>query len=524
MPTDWEAVFSTQLDPRSGNFEDPARLGLADPVSVYLKGKFASGVYRHQYVAVAGLKAGRNVCLSTATASGKTLAFMMAGLDILARDPAARILAIYPQTALGVEQERRWAEALQSAGVDAEVNRIDGSIPTSERLRLLRRSRVVVATPDVVHAWFMTRLGEPAVRDFFGNLKLLVVDENSGGPVLSYSDLLLSIATAQWKKLPAREAIHTLVDELNDTRMGFSFSKDFVLKGGLMLSDISSVGFKVTNFTAANMATLEQNWKRIETALRLTVHLVADLGFSGQTLRADSALLPIAYYLYRRDAKESYLTSSSTQEDRLAIRQWLIRSLLKSGIWGSGLDTLLTAIRTTLQENDSAHFPLEAIQSTMARRGRVLEFTEEEIEDLLDAHYGDRRIFPVLALLYPYFDLRQDFHIDHVYPRSLFTPAKLRAVGVHKDDVEEVRDHVDYLPNLQLLVGPLNQSKNDLAPLSWIERSFPNEKAAKTYINNYDLAGLSATTSPSSLTSTMRGGSGWGSGFTGCSRLQPRFL
>ena len=38
---------------------------------------------------------------------------------------------------------------------------------------------------------------------------------NSGGTPLSYSDLLLSIAVAQWSKLDARQEIHGLVDELN---------------------------------------------------------------------------------------------------------------------------------------------------------------------------------------------------------------------------------------------------------------------------------------------------------------------
>ena len=38
---------------------------------------------------------------------------------------------------------------------------------------------------------------------------------NSGGTVLSYSDLLLSIAVAQWSKLDARQEIHGLVDDIN---------------------------------------------------------------------------------------------------------------------------------------------------------------------------------------------------------------------------------------------------------------------------------------------------------------------
>jgi hypothetical protein len=319
------------------------------------------------------------------------------------------------------------------------------------------------------------------------NVLDIFIRVNSGGTVLSYSDLLLSIATAQWKKLPAREAIHELVDELNETRMKFSFSKDFVLKAGLMLSDIASVGFNVTNFTQDNMQVLEENWSRIARALRLTVQIAADFGFSGQTLRADSALLPVAYYLYQRDASASYLSSKDTREDRGAIRQWLIRSLLKSGIWGSGLDTLLTAVRSVIQTEGRDRFPVEGIESVFMRRGRSLRFEEEEIEDLLDGTSGDRRTFPLLALLYPYFDLQTDFHIDHVFPKSLFTEARLRTAGIATDLAQRFRESVDRLPNLQLLAGSANQSKSAQLPKSWIDDTFPTPEAAEDYRARHDL-------------------------------------
>jgi hypothetical protein len=53
---------------------------------------------------------------------------------------------------------------------------------------------------------------------------------NSGGMFLSYSDLLLSVATAQWKQRDAREEVTEFVDELNSIGDGFDFNKDFVLK------------------------------------------------------------------------------------------------------------------------------------------------------------------------------------------------------------------------------------------------------------------------------------------------------
>lgn len=261
---------------------------------------------------------------------------------------------------------------------------------------------------------------------------------NSGGTVLSYSDLLLSIATAQWQTLPAREEIHDLVDQLNCTRNGFSFSKDFVLKAGLMLADIASVGFRVTNFTQANMRILEDKWPRIDSALKLAVRLAASFGFEDQTLSADSALLPIAYYLYHRGLTDGYLTQSQYRDDREAIRGWLIRSLLKPGIWGSGLDTTLTALRSVIQEHGDERFPLADIEAEMARRGRSLRFDEEEIEDLVEVSYGDRRAFALLALLYPFVDLRNQFHIDHIFPRSSFRKRTLRDHGFSSEQIDDL--------------------------------------------------------------------------------------
>ena len=161
---------------------------------------------------------------------------------------------------------------------------------------------------------------------------------NSGGTILSYSDLLLSIAVAQWDEHDAREEIHSLVDELNRVGDGFSFSKDLVLKAGLMLSDIGNVGFKVTNFNKENMSIFEDKWDHVKHTLILTVRLISSFGFTAHSLRAQNAILPIAYYLFTENCVESYLTHSQFEQDRRAIREWLVRSLLKtSGIWGSGL-------------------------------------------------------------------------------------------------------------------------------------------------------------------------------------------
>ncbi len=319
---------------------------------------------------------------------------------------------------------------------------------------------------------------------------------NSGGTVLSYSDLLLSIAVAQWKEIDARAEIHKLVDELNGIGTGFALSQDFVLKAGLMLTDISSVGFKVENFTAENMQTLEQNWPMIRAALVRTVELAASFGLNGQSLRADSALLPIAYYLYRRSAPKNYVTHSSFTADRLAIRDWLFRSIVKaSGIWGSGLDTLLTVLREVIAENGSEAFPSEQLQRAMAQRGKSLSFEDAEIDDLLHLTYGDRRIFPLLALLFPFVDFHNQFHVDHVYPRSRFTKRRLLKAGINEADVERLERQADELPNLQLLEGAANNEKRATMPASWLAKHHPNRATARNYRENH-LLGVSVAWRP----------------------------
>lgn len=300
---------------------------------------------------------------------------------------------------------------------------------------------------------------------------------NSGGTKLSYSDLLLSVAVAQWQTLDARDEIHKVVDEMNAIGSRFNFNKDLVLKAGLMLADIGNVGFKVANFTHENMAILESKWKGIKKALVLTTHLLSSFGFNGQVLRADSALLPIAYYLYVRKFGDSYLTDSNYLSDRQEIRQWLVKTLLKSsGIWGSGLDTFLGRLREVIKNNANSGFPVNEIRSEMNKSGKSLTFEAEEIEDLLDVQYGQPMAFSVLSLLFQHLDLAHHYHVDHVFPKSKLTKRELEGLGLSDSEVESMVLMGNQLPNLQLLQGSINVQKQAQLPAEWANEAFSDEQ------------------------------------------------
>lgn len=299
---------------------------------------------------------------------------------------------------------------------------------------------------------------------------------NSGGTPLGYSDLLLSIATAQWSRIDARQTIHELVDDLNRTGEGFTFDKDFVLKSALYLADLN-VGFKVANFTAQNTAKIEAEWKtRIAPALRQTVSLASTLGYNGSTLTATNSLLPIAYYLLKRGLPAGFVDRREFAADREAIRLWLARALLKKGTFGAGLDTTLNTARTTIASAGDA-FPLDALETAFAKLGRGLRFADEQIEDLLDEEYGSRAAFSVLALLYPHVDFNNRFHEDHIFPKSRFSRRKLIDAGVPENKIEAFRERVDRIANLQLLEGTPNQEKSAKLPADWLREHHPTEPA-----------------------------------------------
>ena len=341
---------------------------------------------------------------------------------------------------------------------------------------------------EVVHSKHLVAFYEESGQELDKALQIFI-RMNDGGTPLSHSDLLLSIAVAQWTQYDARQEIHGFVDELNRIGHEFSFSKDLVLKAGLMLSDIRSIGFKVDNFNQENMNTLESQWEDIKRALLLTVQLVSSFGLEGRNLSSQNSILPIAYYLYRKDPGTSFLTHITFTKDRQNIRDWLFKSLLKSGVWGGSSDSLLTDLRRAIREGDVNAFPTDRIREAMARRGRQLVFDEEEVKDLADMRYGDRMTFALLSLLFPFVDLRNQFHVDHIFPASRFTERMLKDAGIPDDKVSEFRDHKDRLANLQLLQGSDNIEKSAKMPAEWLSEKYGDACASRYEYSENHLLG-----------------------------------
>lgn len=306
---------------------------------------------------------------------------------------------------------------------------------------------------------------------------------NSGGTPLSYSDLLLSFATAQWDKLDAREEINNAVDSLNDIGRGFNISKDLLLKSSLVLCEFSDIRFKADNFSRTNMLVIEQKWDEIVTSMRLALELVASFGFSRENITSNNALIPIAYYISVKGNPSNFVDAGRYADDRKKIKKWFVSSILLR-VFSFASDAVLKQIGEIIKGSHD-EFPLDAISEKFRGTNRDILFTDDSINNLLWSKYGGGETLIVMSLLYPWANLKNNFHIDHIHPKTAFTKNKLTKMGVEGKQAEFFLSNFNYLGNLQLLEEVPNKEKNASSFEAWIVEQYSDTDQRMDYMKKH---------------------------------------
>lgn len=158
LPEGWSVVHRVTVPGKEGETFPTDGVPLGSAAKSYREEAFPAGLSRHQVEAVRRGLEGSDVCVTTRTASAKSLPFYLVGLESIL--DGGKVLAVYPLKVLGQQEEHRWSQMLGTAAPDRKVGRIDGSVPRSRRPNVLRHSSVVVMTPDIIHAWLLPSLGE----------------------------------------------------------------------------------------------------------------------------------------------------------------------------------------------------------------------------------------------------------------------------------------------------------------------------------------------------------------------------
>lgn len=300
------------------------------------------------------------------------------------------------------------------------------------------------------------------------------VRTNAGGTSLTFSDLLMSISSANWKDHDARKEIE---DTMNDVfRYGnpnFLFSQDNILKT-ILVMESDDIRFRLDNFTRKKVEGFEKSWDKIRKSIVATFNFLDNLGYSNATLPSKNAVIPIIYYVYKKDCDQSIVKSTFSEEDRKNIVKWLNLSLIK-GVFGGQSDSVLKKIRDVIKEEPTRNFPFDRIVKAFETDpAKNYSLDDAFIDSILLEQYGSPTATLVLQLLYQDKVLRYGKAVaqDHIHPRAVFEdPSRLSALNLSTEQVEFFTDPQNYnsVLNLQLLESAENASKNDASLADWVQ-------------------------------------------------------
>ncbi|MEO8196943.1 MAG: DEAD/DEAH box helicase [Thermoanaerobaculia bacterium] len=155
---------------------------LPPPPSALATALAAQGIERlwsHQVEAITAARARKNVLVTTATASGKSLVFQLPVLEEALAGGPGRAIFLFPLKALGQDQRGKLLTLAQSAGLGADefsCEIYDGDTPAAKRAAIRRRPpQVLVTNPDMLHLGILAHPGN--WPELLANLKWIVLDE-----------------------------------------------------------------------------------------------------------------------------------------------------------------------------------------------------------------------------------------------------------------------------------------------------------------------------------------------------------
>lgn len=259
---------------------------------------------------------------------------------------------------------------------------------------------------------------------------------NSGGKALKKSEITMSILEAYWPSAKT-EFGNLLVDSYA------GFGSDFIIRSALMLyGDVVK-----SNISKQIADELKDNWRDFKNALINLETVLNDMKIEvSRFSNSWNVLLPILYFIYY---------NPKYQNNTEGIRSYLMRAILFT-YFQSGTTGKLQQMKNNINNCDCE------ITTDMLDQINDLHVTDGKIEDILNAEKGSRVAGDALYYLSrDWINKNFKYEQDHLNPFDRFDNSK--PVTVSMEDWSRWRGNRNRLPNLQLLEGRSNGSKNDMS-------------------------------------------------------------
>ena len=133
-------------------------------------------LYSHQVEGLKAVKEGKNIVVTTPTASGKSFIYIFSVLERLVKNPNTRALVIFPLKALARDQYIKIKSIIEELGLDISVSVYDGDTPQEERQDIKQSPpNFLITTPDMLNVSIIPY--HTSWNWFYENLEFVVLDE-----------------------------------------------------------------------------------------------------------------------------------------------------------------------------------------------------------------------------------------------------------------------------------------------------------------------------------------------------------
>lgn len=258
---------------------------------------------------------------------------------------------------------------------------------------------------------------------------------NSGGKALRKSEITMSILEAYWPSAKT-EFGRLLVDSYE------GFGSDFIVRSALMLyGDVVK-----SNINKQIAEDLKNNWHDFKKALKNLESVLKNMKIEVSRFSSSwNVLLPIIYFIYYNP---NYMNNLD------GIRAYLIRAVLFT-YFQSGTTGKLQQMKSNINDNEYE------ITVDMLEQMNELRVTDGKIDDIINSERGSRVAGEALYFLsLEWLNKNYKYEQDHLHPNERFDSTK--PVSVSMEDWLKWRSNRNRLPNLQLLEGRSNGSKNSM--------------------------------------------------------------